>query len=218
MRRKEHPGVARSLPEGPPGAPPGRAATRSRWTSWSPTRRPGADLRDPDVRRRARRNGGRCSAASRSTTGGATRDQRLIFRAPDATDPEAREPRRPRRRIAHDFNNLLMVIIGNTSWPWPSRRRSRRRARSSERRHGGAARADLTNQMLAYSGKGRFVIERSTSRASWRRWAHLLAAVIAKNARVLYRLDPTCLGAGRRHPGPAGRDEPDNERLGRARR
>ncbi len=61
--------------------------------------------------------------------------------------------------IAHDFNNLLTVILGNASLlrlqlpeGSPLHEGLRRIETSSERA------ADLCRQMLAYSGKGRFVI------------------------------------------------------------
>jgi len=62
--------------------------------------------------------------------------------------------------IAHDFNNLLTGIMGNASLAYsetsvdqPVRRRLREIVQASERA------ASLTRQMLAYAGKGRFVIE-----------------------------------------------------------
>lgn len=62
--------------------------------------------------------------------------------------------------IAHDFNNLLMGILGNASLsldqlpPESLIRRNISRIETSALRA-----ADLTNQLLAYSGKGIFVIE-----------------------------------------------------------
>ena len=63
--------------------------------------------------------------------------------------------------IAHDFNNLLTGIMGNAGLGLmelpeaaPARRYFREIASASQRA------ADLTRQMLAYAGKGRFVIER----------------------------------------------------------
>jgi two-component system CheB/CheR fusion protein len=62
--------------------------------------------------------------------------------------------------IAHDFNNLLTGIIGNASLAYtevapdqPLRMRLREIVQAGERA------AFLTRQMLAYSGRGRFVIE-----------------------------------------------------------
>jgi CheY-like chemotaxis protein len=63
--------------------------------------------------------------------------------------------------IAHDFNNLLTGILGNASLGLtqlpdsaPIRKYFREIVSSSERA------ADLTRQLLAYAGKGRFVLER----------------------------------------------------------
>jgi two-component system CheB/CheR fusion protein len=63
--------------------------------------------------------------------------------------------------IAHDFNNLLTGIMGNASLGLtelpdsaPIRRNLREIVSASERA------ADLTRQLLAYAGKGRFVLER----------------------------------------------------------
>ncbi len=62
--------------------------------------------------------------------------------------------------VAHDFNNLLTGILGNASLVYseipgdnPGRNRVREIVRAAERA------ADLTRQLLAYAGKGRFVIE-----------------------------------------------------------
>ncbi len=62
--------------------------------------------------------------------------------------------------IAHDFNNLLTGILGNASLLYsdlpdgnPFRTRLRNIISASERA------ADLTRQLLAYAGKGRFVIQ-----------------------------------------------------------
>jgi two-component system, cell cycle sensor histidine kinase and response regulator CckA len=62
--------------------------------------------------------------------------------------------------IAHDFNNILMAIIGNADLAMmllneesPVLENLRRIAQAATRA------ADLTKQMLAYSGKGRFVLE-----------------------------------------------------------
>jgi signal transduction histidine kinase len=62
--------------------------------------------------------------------------------------------------IAHDFNNLLTVILGNTSVvlgslpaDWPERAQMEQIERASTRC------ADLAQQMLAYSGQGKFVVE-----------------------------------------------------------
>src|SRR5215472_3138845 len=62
--------------------------------------------------------------------------------------------------VAHDFNNLLTGILGNASLALdltppeaPATEMLRDIMRASERA------ADLTRQLLAYAGKGRFVVE-----------------------------------------------------------
>ncbi len=62
--------------------------------------------------------------------------------------------------VAHDFNNLLTGILGNTSLALellpsnhPAREMLRGAITASERA------ADLTRQLLAYAGKGRFITE-----------------------------------------------------------
>jgi signal transduction histidine kinase len=64
--------------------------------------------------------------------------------------------------IAHDFNNLLQVIIGNVDLALDEAA-GRPRTRTSLDRIVAAAHraADLTRQLLAYAGKGRYVVERT---------------------------------------------------------
>ena len=62
--------------------------------------------------------------------------------------------------IAHDFNNLLMGVLGNASLALMQMPEdSPLRPRLDEIRKAGRRAADLCGQMLAYSGKGRFVLE-----------------------------------------------------------
>jgi len=91
--------------------------------------------------------------------------------------------------IAHDFNNLLMGVLGCADITLrrlppnsPLRETVEMIVTSAERA------ADLTRQMLAYSGKGRFVIERVDLNQLVEEMAHLLRTVISKNA--LLRIDP----------------------------
>ncbi len=64
--------------------------------------------------------------------------------------------------VAHDFNNLLTIIIGNASMAQtmlqedsPGRAQIEDALRAAERA------ADLTRQLLAYAGKGRFVVRQA---------------------------------------------------------
>ncbi len=89
--------------------------------------------------------------------------------------------------IAHDFNNLLMVILGNTDLalhelsPFSPARQSLLEVEKASTRA-----ADLAKQMLAYSGKGRFVIEPISAADLFREMAHLLEVAIAKNVVLKY--------------------------------
>ncbi len=85
--------------------------------------------------------------------------------------------------IAHDFNNLLMVIIGNAdlalrdiSLDASARENVQEIMEASKRA------ADLAQQMLAYSGKGRFVVESLDLSRMVEDMAHMLKASISKKA------------------------------------
>lgn len=89
--------------------------------------------------------------------------------------------------IAHDFNNLLTTIMGNTdlalfSVPPHSPARDNLQAVEITTRRA----ADLTNQMLAYSGKGKFVIKPIELRELIEEMAHLLNVSISKSAVIMY--------------------------------
>jgi len=90
--------------------------------------------------------------------------------------------------IAHDFNNLLVGMLGNAGLaltqlpPESSVRRYLEQVEKAAQRA-----ADLTNQLLAYSGKGRFVVEPLDVSTLVREMAHLLDTVISKSATL--RLD-----------------------------
>jgi len=83
--------------------------------------------------------------------------------------------------IAHDFNNMLTIILGNASLALdelPSGAPARESLRSIEKTALRAA--ELCRQMLAYSGRGRFVIESIRLDNLIREMAALLQASIAK--------------------------------------
>jgi PAS domain S-box-containing protein len=61
--------------------------------------------------------------------------------------------------LAHDFNNLLTGILGNASLAIEDARHPDVRARLSDILQTGERAAVLVRQMLAYAGKGRFVVE-----------------------------------------------------------
>jgi len=90
--------------------------------------------------------------------------------------------------IAHDFNNLLMGILGNAELARDELSTSSpalvhlREIETASRRA-----AELCRQMLAYSGKGKFVIERIDLGNLIREMAHLLEVSISKKIVLKYR-------------------------------
>jgi signal transduction histidine kinase len=93
--------------------------------------------------------------------------------------------------IAHDFNNLLMAILGNAdlalftlSPASPVRHNLEEIVRASQRA------ADLCRQMLAYSGKGRFVVGRYDLSEIVREMAQMLKISVSKKATLRYFFAP----------------------------
>ena len=89
--------------------------------------------------------------------------------------------------IAHDFNNILAVILGNANLallklpPASPARDSIRDVEAAALRA-----AELCKQMLAYSGRGRFVVEPLNLSEAVREMAHLLTVSISKSATLKY--------------------------------
>lgn len=87
--------------------------------------------------------------------------------------------------IAHDFNNLLMGILGHASLaledlsPVSPARESVRQIEIAALRA-----ADLTRQMLAYSGKGKFVVEAINLSELVEEMIHLLRVSISKSVTL----------------------------------
>jgi PAS domain S-box-containing protein len=89
--------------------------------------------------------------------------------------------------IAHDFNNLLVGILGNADLALMEVGTSSSARHFLEDLKRAAIRAsELTNQMLAYSGKGRFVIEAVNINDLVHEMSHLLKVSISKRAVVKY--------------------------------
>jgi signal transduction histidine kinase len=91
--------------------------------------------------------------------------------------------------IAHDFNNLLMPILGNvdlvlTDLP----EEGPYRARLERLRDAGRRLAELTNQLLAYSGKGAFVARAIDFSGLIEEMTQLLSISISKKAVLQYEL------------------------------
>jgi two-component system cell cycle sensor histidine kinase/response regulator CckA len=85
--------------------------------------------------------------------------------------------------IAHDFNNILVVIIGNADL---ALMRINKESPAVDNLHNieqAASRAaDLAKQMLAYSGKGRFVVESTDLSHLLEEMLHMLEVSISKKS------------------------------------
>ncbi len=91
--------------------------------------------------------------------------------------------------IAHDFNNILTSILGNTELalmklaPDSEARRFVEPISTATRRA-----ADLANQMLAYSGKGKFLVRPVDLNNLVKEMTHLLEVSISKSVTSRYDL------------------------------
>lgn len=91
--------------------------------------------------------------------------------------------------IAHDFNNLLLAVLGHAGLALmklpleaPTRVHLDRIEKAAVRA------AELTNQLLAYSGRGNSVVEPIEMSALVHEMGHLLEAVVSKKAVLKYDL------------------------------
>jgi signal transduction histidine kinase/CheY-like chemotaxis protein len=89
--------------------------------------------------------------------------------------------------IAHDFNNLLLAILGNADLALldmspvsPVRQNVEEIKKASQRA------AELAKQMLAYSGKGRFVVEAIDLSEVIEEMSHMLQVSTSKKAVLKY--------------------------------
>jgi PAS domain S-box-containing protein len=90
--------------------------------------------------------------------------------------------------IAHDFNNLLVTILGNATFAKSIASGDPRLTPLLEQIELGARRAaELTRQMLDYSGEGKLKVERLDLAAAVREMAKLLAALIPKQVELHYQ-------------------------------
>ncbi len=91
--------------------------------------------------------------------------------------------------IAHDFNNLLTAMLGYASLsrmrlpPGDPIGEDMRRIESAAQRA-----AELCQQMLAYAGRGQFVVSAVDLNALTQEMTHLLATVLSKQAVLKYNL------------------------------
>jgi len=93
--------------------------------------------------------------------------------------------------VAHDFNNLLVAILGYTDLALAGLPpESPVRGDIEQIRKASIRAAELTNQMLAYSGRGRFVVKAINLNDLVGEMTHLLERVISKKAALRFHLDP----------------------------
>jgi len=91
--------------------------------------------------------------------------------------------------IAHDFNNLLVSILGNAGLALMELAPESRARPTVQNIQAAALRtAELTKQLLAYSGKGKFLIQPLNLSLLVEEMAHLLKLSISKKAVVRTRL------------------------------
>ena len=92
--------------------------------------------------------------------------------------------------IAHDFNNMLMGILGNAELARMDLSPESPVSVYFEHIETAARRlADLTNQLLAYSGRGRFVVKAINLSSLVTELSSLLNTVISKQAQVRLNLE-----------------------------
>ena len=88
--------------------------------------------------------------------------------------------------IAHDFNNLLVGVLGNAALAMEELPASSPAHPLLEDLQMAARRAsELTRQLLAYSGKGRFVVEPVELSGLVREMGRLLSAALSKKAQIV---------------------------------
>jgi len=91
--------------------------------------------------------------------------------------------------LAHDFNNLLTIIVGNARLALldlpPGSPAAQRLAEIETATYRAA---ELTNQMLAYSGKGRFTLQAVNLSRLAEEIAHLLRTAIPEQTAIQFNL------------------------------
>ncbi len=93
--------------------------------------------------------------------------------------------------IAHDFNNLLVTMLGNAGLALMEVGPESRARHYVEQIQIAAQRAaDLTHQMLAYSGKGRFIVQAVSLNEVIEEMVKLLRVSISKQAALQLNLAP----------------------------
>jgi two-component system cell cycle sensor histidine kinase/response regulator CckA len=103
--------------------------------------------------------------------------------------------------LAHDFNNLLTIIMGNARIALLDLPPGAPAAENLAEIETATSRAaELTSQMLAYSGKGRFTLQAVNLSRIAEEIAHLLQTVISRKAALQFHL-PIALPAIEADPG-----------------
>jgi len=91
--------------------------------------------------------------------------------------------------VAHDFNNLLAVVLGNIGVARAELPvQAPVQALLADAETAASRAAELTAQMLAYAGKGRFVVQRLNLNRMIGEQLQLMSAVISKKARLATEL------------------------------
>lgn len=93
--------------------------------------------------------------------------------------------------IAHDFNNILMAILGHCELALRRLAKESPAKQNIEQIKNSANKAaDLANQMLAYSGKGKFIVEPLDLSMIVAEMEQMLAVSISKKAILRYEFAP----------------------------
>ena len=92
--------------------------------------------------------------------------------------------------IAHDFNNILMAVLGNADLALSEIPPGTPVRKNIEEMEKGARRAaELSAQMLAYSGRGRSMVEAIGMNEFVTEMMHLLEVSISKNVLLNFNID-----------------------------
>jgi PAS domain S-box-containing protein len=93
--------------------------------------------------------------------------------------------------LAHDFNNLLTVILGNARMALQELQSGSPAVENLAEIETAASRAaELTSQMLAYSGKGRFTLQAVNLSRLAEEVTNLLLTLISKKTAIQFNLQP----------------------------
>jgi len=96
--------------------------------------------------------------------------------------------------IAHDFNNLLTVVLGNASLAQAQlTAKSPATALIHEIEQAARRAAELTQQMLAYSGRGKFIVQPLRLDHLVQEMATLLKTIVSKKATITLELQPSAI-------------------------